>query len=183
LRHCARATATKAHPLSEGELDAALKCLLDKGLVTGTDGAEAVLINIELTGRGIDCAEHFGGSVSDYLRQTETGNTTVNFHAPVTGSTVAWANRDVTQTRTRNHRRRRRRARGTRAPSNRPGRYSASTTWRTRSCGELDGPDPAPAVVTSVMRRVLGKIGEVGYKIECPRGESNHNPTAVRAGR
>lgn len=159
----------EGEPLTERELDAALQYLLDKGLVTGNNVAEAVLINIELTDRGIDCAEDSGGSVSDYLRQQGSGNTTVNFHAPVTGSTVAWANRDVTQT--------------AHATTGVAGDELAALVSAIKQAlpvlglddvenaklrsqldvveGELGGADPDAGVVTSVMRRVVGKIGDV----------------------
>lgn len=84
--------------LTKAELDAALRYLKDKGLVTGITYADGALLQIVLTRSGVDCVEDFGGSVNDYLRQQAKGGTTVNFNAPVTGSNLAWANRDVTQT-------------------------------------------------------------------------------------
>jgi hypothetical protein len=89
----------EGQPFDLPDFDAALKYLLAKGLVTGQDVAEFVLLHAELTDKGIDCAENFGGSVSDYLRRSEDGGgtTNVNFHGPVSGA-IALGNRDVTQT-------------------------------------------------------------------------------------
>jgi hypothetical protein len=92
----------EGEPFDLADFDHALKYLLAKDLVTGRDVAEFVLSYAELTDKGIDCVENFGGSVSDYLRRGEDGGGTthnVNFHAPVSGP-IAWGNRDVTQTMT-----------------------------------------------------------------------------------
>ncbi len=90
----------EGQPFELADLDAALEYLRGKGLVKGTDVAEAVLLDVELTDQGLDCAEQFAGSVSEYVRRGEGARGTthyVNFNAPVSGA-VAWANRDVTQT-------------------------------------------------------------------------------------
>jgi len=91
----------EGQPFDVADLEAALSYLHSKGLVTGVEVAEFVLLHVELTDKGIDCAEHFGGSVSDYiLRGQDTASTVthnVNFHSAVSGP-VAWGNRDVSQT-------------------------------------------------------------------------------------
>ncbi|MET7423583.1 hypothetical protein [Dactylosporangium sp. NPDC005555] len=163
----------EGEPLTRRDLDTALQYLLDKGLVHGVDVAEEILIHIRLTDRGIDCAENFGGSVGEFLNHERGGggNTTVNFHGPVTGSNVAWNSREITQT-------------ATTTSSGLAGDELASLVGAIRQAlpvlgldnaevtrlggqldvieGELEGDEPDPGVVRSVMRRVLSKIGEVG---------------------
>jgi hypothetical protein len=83
--------------LTRRDLDDALRYLVDKGLVCGVDVAEAILINIELTDRGVDCAEHFGGSVSDFLSRERSGGTQINIHGDNYGP-MAWDSQQITQT-------------------------------------------------------------------------------------
>jgi hypothetical protein len=83
--------------LTQRDLDDALQYLLDKDLVRGVDVAEAILINIELTDRGVDCAEHFGGSVSDFLSRERSGGTQINIHGDNYGP-MAWDSQQITQT-------------------------------------------------------------------------------------
>jgi len=83
--------------LTRRDLDDALRYLRDKGLVCGVDVAEAILINIELTDRGVDCVEHFGGSVSDFLSRERSGGTQINIHGDNYGP-MAWDSQQITQT-------------------------------------------------------------------------------------
>ncbi|TDW88795.1 hypothetical protein [Kribbella sp. VKM Ac-2566] len=98
-----RSTYYEGQPLEIADLTAALEYLLSKDLVTGvTKVAEFVLLEPELTSKGIDCVEQYGGSVSVYLKRGGEGGGTqhnVNFHGPVSGN-VAWASETVTQTAT-----------------------------------------------------------------------------------
>jgi hypothetical protein len=83
--------------LTQRDLDDALRYLLDKQLVHGADIAEEILVNIELTDRGIDCAEHFGGSVNDFLSRARSGGTQINIHGDNYGP-MAWDSQQITQT-------------------------------------------------------------------------------------
>lgn len=83
--------------LTQQDLDDALQYLLDKDLVQGTDVAEEILINIKLTDRGIDCAEHFGSSVSDFLRGERGRGTQINIQGNNYGP-MAWDSQRITQT-------------------------------------------------------------------------------------
>ncbi|RAO36025.1 hypothetical protein ONO86_04650 [Micromonospora noduli] len=125
-----------------------------------------------LTDRGVDCAEQFGGSVAAYLSHNEgkAGNTTVNFHGPVTGSNVAWSSREITQAAT--------------TSTGLAGDELAALMAAIRQAlpvlgltedesarlrgqlevaeGELESDEPDAGVVKSVLKRVLGRIGDVG---------------------
>jgi hypothetical protein len=97
-----RSTYYEGQPLELTDLTAALEYLLSKEFVTGvTKVAEFVLLEADLTDKGIDCAEQYGGSMSAYLKRGGNGGTqhNVNFHGPVSGN-VAWAIETVTQTAT-----------------------------------------------------------------------------------
>jgi hypothetical protein len=89
----------EGQPFDMADLEAALSYLFSKGLITGVEVADFVLLHAELTDKGIDCAEHFGGSVSDYILRGQNAAAVthnVNFNAAVSGP-VAWGNRDVSQ--------------------------------------------------------------------------------------
>ncbi|HEY2795074.1 MAG TPA: hypothetical protein VGJ28_22125, partial [Micromonosporaceae bacterium] len=160
--------------LSSGEIDAALLYLKSKSMVAGVNVDVGTVLRPRLTDRGIDCMEQFGGSVADYLRHGDggSGSTTVNFNAPVTGSNVAWNSRLVTQT-------------ATTTSTGMAGDEIAALigaimqalpvlgldeTEATRlrgqlevAEGELQSAEPDAGVVKSVLKRVLGKIGDAAY--------------------
>lgn len=93
----------EGQPLTVKDLDAAVDYLYEAGLVAGKPMMGGAIARPRLTKpEGIDCAEQYGGSVSDYQRRANGGpQTTVNFHAAVSGN-VAWANQSVQQTATTN---------------------------------------------------------------------------------
>ncbi|MEV7629386.1 hypothetical protein [Actinoplanes sp. NPDC089786] len=88
-------------PISTEDLDAAVGYLESVGLITGFKVWGGVIARPRLTTpQGIDCAEQFGGSVSNYLRHQAGNNgaqNTVTFNGPVSGN-VAWDSQHVTQT-------------------------------------------------------------------------------------
>ncbi|MEU7982864.1 hypothetical protein AB0B63_30580 [Micromonospora sp. NPDC049081] len=124
-----------------------------------------------LTDLGIDCAEHFGGSVADYLSHNEgkVANMTVNFHGPVTGSNVAWSSREITQ--------------AVRASTGLAGDELAALIGAIKQAlpvlgltedestrlrgqlevaeGELESEEPDAGAIKSVLKRVVTKIDDV----------------------
>ncbi|GAA2343563.1 hypothetical protein [Dactylosporangium salmoneum] len=93
----------EAVPLSLDDLEAALIYLKRKGLIDGVTYAEREWVaQPVLTDKGVDCAEHFKGSVADYVRHNEgRGASThnISIHGNVSGN-LAWASEAVTQTAT-----------------------------------------------------------------------------------
>ncbi len=158
-------------PLALEDLDAALLYLMGKGLVDAVEYAESeVVLRPTLTDKGVDCVEHFGGSVSNYVRRDEggRGNTTVNFHREVSGN-VAWQNQGgVTQTT------------NVGVSADQLGELIGALKQALPVLGlndadvqrlqgqldvaegEVESGQPDAGVVRSVLRRVLDKIGETG---------------------
>lgn len=162
----------EAAPFSEADLDNALVYLKDNGLVDGVPIAErSNVLRPCLTTAGIDCVEAFNGSVAEYVRRgAETyGNTTITFNGAVSGTSVAWNSRQITQT--------------TMTETGMAGDEVAALVGAIAQALPvlgLDGPvmerlrgqvelireelasgQPEPSVVTTLLKRVLGKIGEV----------------------
>lgn len=92
----------EGEPLERDHLEGELGYLLNKDLVTGVSADQFVLLQPEVTDKGVDCVEQYGGSVRDYLRRAEGSATqhNVHFNAPVSGSNVAWDSTNVSQTAT-----------------------------------------------------------------------------------
>ena len=158
--------------LTVDDVDGALVYLERKHMVDGSHVEEKdAVLHPRLTDRGIDCAEQFDGSVSEYVRASEggTGNNTVNFYGDVTGSNVGWNSRQITQTAT--------------TSTGLAGDELASLVGAimqalpvlglsesdsTRLRGqlevaqaELEDAEPDAGVVKSVLKRVLSTIGAV----------------------
>jgi hypothetical protein len=91
----------EAEPFTITDLNAALTYLVNAGLVAGVAAFGAPVVRPRLTSKGVDCAEQFGGSVSDYVRRSAGGDTQhhVNFNGAVSGN-VSWSSEHVTQTAT-----------------------------------------------------------------------------------
>jgi len=162
----------EAAPFSEADLDKALVYLKDNGLVDGVPIAErSAVLRPYLTTAGVDCAEAFKGAVAEYMhRGAETyGNTTITFNGAVSGTSVAWNSRQITQTTV---------TEGGIARDEVAALVGAiaqalpvlglddSVLDRLRGQvelirGELASGEPEPSVVTTLLKRVLGKIGEV----------------------
>jgi hypothetical protein len=85
-------------PLDLADAEEALGYLHRRGLVTGIVAAETPLLGPELTDAGVDCIDHYGGSVSEYLRRNDGAGTsnTLNIGS-ISGSNLAVGNRDVAQ--------------------------------------------------------------------------------------
>ena len=89
-------------PFTQDEVAAATEYLDQKGLVTGQDVAQLRgLVTLLITDKGIDCVEHHGGSVSEYLRRSEQPgggqHFTTDIYGGISGGQVAWGS-NVTQT-------------------------------------------------------------------------------------
>ncbi|GAA0909629.1 hypothetical protein [Virgisporangium aurantiacum] len=92
----------EGQPFSANDLDEALRYLVAKGLIKALRYAGGTLHLPKLLDDGIDCVEHFQGSVSAYVRRNDSRggtNHTVNIGGNVSGN-LAWANETATQTAT-----------------------------------------------------------------------------------
>jgi len=89
----------EAWPFTAADLHTAVTYLVNTDLVRGIGTFGGRVARPQLTTKGIDCAEQFGGSVSSYLRPSTSGGTqnNVNFNGAVSGN-VAWDAEQVTQT-------------------------------------------------------------------------------------
>ena len=155
--------------LTQRDLDSALGYLLNKGLVAGNGVDQAEQVSIELTERGIDCAENCGGSVSDYLSRERGGGTQINIQGDNYGP-MAWDNRQITQTVTTT-------ATGTAGDElavlvrairealpvldiQEADRTRVETQLQTVE-EELDGGEPNPGLVGGMLTRTMATIGTV----------------------
>jgi hypothetical protein len=82
---------------TEDDLDNAYAYLVEAGLVTDRSQARTLAQEPRLTEAGIDCVEHYEGSVNQYRTSAEDGKTEVHFRDKVSG-TVAWSGETITQT-------------------------------------------------------------------------------------
>lgn len=158
--------------LSMEDLEAAQQYLGRKQMIKVTPVAgNWVPPQVELTDRGIDCAEQFGGMAAAYLRHYEggAGNTTVNIHGNVTGSNVAWNSRQITQSATTSTGLAGDEVAALIAAINQAlpvlglneGDLARVRSQLEAAQSELESAEPDAGVVRSLLKRVLSKIGEV----------------------